>query len=96
MVKPQIYAANTNNSLNRGRYNNHKARSSKMQNQKEAKRGRESSKSKTTPENANEESATPSNVLMYSCHNYTATVVTLTLAVLRVTPLNSPALKKLM
>lgn len=75
-----------------------------MLNQKGAKRGLESSKSKIAPENANEESATPSNVLMDSFHNYAATTVALTLAEeevdefppLPVTPLKSPAPKKVM
>lgn len=68
------------------------------------KRGLESSKSKIAPENANEESATPSNVLMDGVHNYAATTVALGLAEeemdefprLPVTPLKSPAPKKMM
>ncbi|CAI5669786.1 unnamed protein product [Oreochromis niloticus] len=75
-----------------------------MPNQKGAKRGLESSKSKIAPENANEKSVMPSNVLMDSFHNYAATAVALTLAEeemdefppLPVTPLKSPAPKKVM
>lgn len=75
-----------------------------MPNHKGAKRGLESSKSKMAPENANEESATSSNVLMHSFHNYAATTVVLTLAEeemdefppLPLTPLKSPAPKKVM
>uniref|UniRef100_A0A1A8JAE1 L1 transposable element RRM domain-containing protein n=1 Tax=Nothobranchius kuhntae TaxID=321403 RepID=A0A1A8JAE1_NOTKU len=75
-----------------------------MPNQKGAKRGLESSKSKIAPEDANEKSAMPSNVLIDSFHDYAATAVALTLTEedmdefppLPVTPLKSPAPKKVM
>lgn len=96
--------ADTNGFLKRKRYNSHRERSSRMPTLKGVKRGLESSKSKLTPENANKATITPGNVLIDNCHDYAATAVTLALTEeemdefppLPVTPLKSPALKKVM
>ncbi|MEQ2166525.1 hypothetical protein GOODEAATRI_029253, partial [Goodea atripinnis] len=75
-----------------------------MPNQKGAKRGLKSSKSRLTSETANEANATTGNVLFDNCHKYAANLLTLALneeeiddfPTLPVTPLKSPAPKKVM
>ncbi|MED6240335.1 hypothetical protein ATANTOWER_019567, partial [Ataeniobius toweri] len=75
-----------------------------MPNQKGEKRGLETSKTKLTSEKANEASTTLCNMLYDTCHNYAATTIALALnddemdkcPPLPVTPLKSPASKKVM